>query len=456
MFILQVGVSFYTAMFEGISEKLNSTLKKIRGYGKLSENNIQDALREVRLSLLEADVNFKVVKDFVDSVRKRALGHEVIESLSPGQQFIKIVYEELVRTLGEKSSELDLKATPPVGIMLAGLQGSGKTTTAAKLAKYLKQNKRNPYLVPADIYRPAAVEQLRVLAEQVEVGVYDTEPGKDPVEICKDAMSAAVYGGYDVVIMDTAGRLHIDEELMNELRMIKAEINPHETLLVVDAMTGQDAVNVSTSFNEALDIDGVILTKMDGDARGGAALSIKAVTGKPIKFFGIGEKLDALEVFHPERIASRILGMGDVLTFIEKAQTAFEEKQAEEMAKKLLKKEFSLEDFREAMLAMRKMGSLESMAEMIPGMKQVTKNPKALEAAEKEIKKTIAMINSMTRKERKNHTILNGSRRRRIAKGSGTKVEDINRMIKNYVQMRDMMKNMGKMGKLAKRMMKFM
>lgn len=443
-------------MFEGISEKLNSTLKKIRGYGKLSESNIQDALREVRLSLLEADVNFKVVKDFVDSVRGRALGHEVIESLSPGQQFIKIVYEELVRTLGEKSSELDLKATPPIGIMLAGLQGSGKTTTAAKLAKYLKQNKRNPYLVPADIYRPAAVEQLRVLAEQIEVGVYDTEPGKDPVEICKDAMSAAVYGGYDVVIMDTAGRLHIDEELMNELRMIKAEINPHEILLVVDAMTGQDAVNVSNSFNEALDIDGVILTKMDGDARGGAALSIKAVTGKPIKFFGIGEKLDALEVFHPERIASRILGMGDVLTFIEKAQTAFEEKQAEEMAKKLLKKEFSLEDFREAMVAMRKMGSLESTVEMIPGMKQVTKNPKALEVAEKEIKKTIAMINSMTREERKNHTILNGSRRRRIAKGSGTKVEDINRMIKNYVQMRDMMKNMGKMGKLAKRMMKFM
>lgn len=443
-------------MFEGISEKLNSTLKKIRGYGRLSESNIQDALREVRLSLLEADVNFKVVKDFVDSVRRRALGHEVIESLSPGQQFIKIVYEELVRTLGEKSSELDLRATPPIGIMLAGLQGSGKTTTAAKLAKYLKQNKRNPYLVPADIYRPAAVEQLRVLAEQVEVGVYDTEPGKDPVEICKDAMSAAVYGGYDVVIMDTAGRLHIDEELMNELRMIKAEINPHEILLVVDAMTGQDAVNVSNSFNEALDIDGVILTKMDGDARGGAALSIKAVTGKPIKFFGIGEKLDALEVFHPERIASRILGMGDVLTFIEKAQTAFEEKQAEEMAKKLLKKEFSLEDFREAMVAMRKMGSLESMVEMIPGMKQVTKNPKALEAAEKEIKKTIAMINSMTKEERKNHTILNGSRRRRIAKGSGTKVEDVNRMIKNYVQMRDMMKNMGKMGKLAKRMMKFM
>jgi signal recognition particle subunit SRP54 len=443
-------------MFEGISEKLNSTLKKIRGYGKLSESNIQDALREVRLGLLEADVNFKVVKDFIDSVRKRALGQEVIESLSPGQQFIKIVYEELVRTLGEKSSELDLKATPPIGIMLAGLQGSGKTTTAAKLAKYLKQNRRNPFLVPADVYRPAAVEQLRVLAEQVEVGAYDTEPGKDPVEICKDAMSTATYGGYDVVIMDTAGRLHVDEELMNELRMIKAEVNPHEILLIVDAMTGQDAVNVSTSFNEALDIDGVILTKMDGDARGGAALSIKAVTGKPIKFFGIGEKLDALEVFHPERIASRILGMGDVLTFIEKAQTAFEEKQAEEMAKKLLRKEFSLEDFKEAMLAMRKLGSIESMAEMIPGMKQVAKNPKALESAEKEIKKTIAIINSMTMRERKNHIILNGSRRRRIAKGSGTRVEDVNRMIKNYIQMREMMKNMGKMGKLAKRMMRFM
>ena len=444
-------------MFEGISEKLNSTLKKIRGYGKLSENNIQDALREVRLSLLEADVNFKVVKDFIESVRKRALGQEVIESLTPGQQFVKIVYEELARILGEKSSELDLRATPPVGIMLVGLQGSGKTTTAAKLAKSLKeQNRRNPYLVPADVYRPAAVEQLKVLAEQVKVGAYDTEPGKNPVEICKDAMSAAIYGGYDVVIMDTAGRLHIDEELMDELRRIKAEINPHEILLVVDAMTGQDAVNVATSFNEALDIDGVILTKMDGDARGGAALSIKAVTGKPIKFFGIGEKLDALEVFHPERIASRILGMGDVLTFIEKAQAAFEEKQAEEMAKKLLKKEFSLEDFGEAMLAVSKLGSLESMAEMIPGMKQISKNPKALETAEREIKKTIAMIDSMTKKERRNHAILNGSRRRRIAKGSGTRVEDVNRMIKNYVQMRDMMKNMGKMGKLAKRMMRFM
>ena len=444
-------------MFEGISEKLSSTLKKIRGYGKLSENNIQDALREVRLSLLEADVNFKVVKDFIESVKNRALGQEVIESLTPGQQFIKIVHEELVRILGEESSDLDLRATPPVAIMLVGLQGSGKTTTAAKLAKLLKENlKRKPYLVPADVYRPAAIEQLKVLAETIGVGVYDSQQGNNPVDICKDAVSSAIYGSYDVAIIDTAGRLHIDEELMDELRRIKAEINPHEILLVVDAMTGQDAVNVSTSFNEALGIDGIILTKMDGDARGGAALSIKAVTGKPIKFFGVGEKLEALEVFYPDRIASRIIGMGDVLTFIEKAQVAFEEKKAEEMAKKLLKNEFSLEDFREAMIAIRKMGALDSMTEMIPGMKQIAKNPKALEMAEKEIKKTIAIIDSMTLKERRSHAILNGSRRKRIAKGSGTKVEDINRVIKNYVQMRDMMKNMGKMGKLAKRMMRFM
>lgn len=444
-------------MFEGISEKLSSTLKKIRGYGKLSENNIQDALREVRLSLLEADVNFKVVKDFIEAVKNRALGQEVIESLTPGQQFIKIVHEELVRILGEESSDLDLRATPPVAIMLVGLQGSGKTTTAAKLAKLLKENlKRKPYLVPADVYRPAAIEQLKVLAQTIGVGVYDSQQGNNPVDICKDAVSSATYGSYDVVIIDTAGRLHIDEELMDELRRIKAEINPHEILLVADAMTGQDAVNVSTSFNEALDIDGIILTKMDGDARGGAALSIKAVTGKPIKFFGVGEKLEALEVFYPDRIASRIVGMGDLLTFIEKAQVAFEEKKAEEIAKKLLKNEFLLEDFREAMIAIRKMGTLDSMTEMIPGMKQIAKNPKALEMAEKEIKKTIAIIDSMTLKERRSHTILNGSRRKRIAKGSGTKVEDINRVIKNYVQMRDMMKNMGKMGKLAKRMMRYM
>lgn len=444
-------------MFEGISEKLNTTLKKVRGYGKLSESNVQDALREVRLSLLEADVNFKVVREFVDSVKSRSLGQEVMQSLSPGQQFVKIVHEELIKVLGEESSELDLKSTPPVGIMLVGLQGSGKTTTATKLAKHLKEKlKRTPYMVPADVYRPAAIDQLKVLAKQAGVGIYDTQPGEQPVEICKKAMEEARQGGYDTVIFDTAGRLHIDEDLMDELKSIKNDVNPHQVLLVADAMTGQDAVNVSSSFNEAIDIDGVVLTKMDGDARGGAALSIKAVTGKPIKFFGTGEKLEALEVFHPDRIASRILGMGDMLSFIEKAQTAFEDKQAEEMAKKLLKKEFSLVDFREAMLAMRKLGSLDSMTQMIPGMKQIANNPKALDMAEKEIKKTIAIVDSMTQKERLNHTLLNGNRRKRIAKGSGTKVEDINRMIKNYMQMRGMMKNMGKMGKLAKRMMKVM
>lgn len=444
-------------MFEGISEKLNTTLKRVRGYGKLSEKNIEDALREVRLSLLEADVNFKVVRDFVESVKNRALGQEVMESLTPGQQFVKIVHEELIGVLGSESSELDLKSAPPVGIMLIGLQGSGKTTTASKLAKYLKDtHKRNPYLVPADVYRPAAIDQLKVLAGQVGVDVYDTKPGSMPAEICRDAMETARTSSHDIVIFDTAGRLHIDDELMDELKTIKADVSPHQVLLVADAMTGQDAVNVSTSFNEALDIDGVVLTKMDGDARGGAALSIKAVTGKPIKFFGTGEKLDALEVFHPDRIASRILGMGDVLTFIEKAQAVFDEKEAEKMSKKLLKKEFSLNDFRDAMLAMGKLGSLDSMTQMIPGMKQVANNPKALETAEKEIKKTIAIINSMTPKERVNHTLLNGSRRKRIAKGSGTRVEDINRMVKNYMQMRNMMKNMGKMGKMAKRMMKVM
>ncbi len=442
-------------MFEGISEKLNTTLKRVRGYGKLSEKNIQEALREVRLSLLEADVNFKVVRDFVESVKNRALGQEVMQSLSPGQQFVKIVHEELINVLGSESSELDLKSSPPVGIMLIGLQGSGKTTTASKLAKYLKDtHKRNPYLVPADIYRPAAIDQLKVLASQIGVDVYDTQPGVMPAQICKDAMEIARTSAHDIVIFDTAGRLHIDDELMDELKTIKSEVSPHQVLLVADAMTGQDAVNVSTSFNEAMDIDGVVLTKMDGDARGGAALSIKAVTGKPIKFFGTGEKLEALEVFHPDRIASRILGMGDVLSFIEKAQAAFDEKEAEKMSKKLLKKEFNLSDFRDAMLAMGKLGPLDSMTQMIPGMKDVAKDPKALETAEKEIKKTIAIINSMTPKERLNHTILNGSRRKRIAKGSGTRVEDINRMIKNYMQMRGMMKNMGKMGKMAKRMMK--
>ncbi len=444
-------------MFEGISEKLNTTLKKIRGYGKLSEENIEESLREVRLSLLEADVNFKVVRDFIASVKERALGAEVAESLSPGQQFVKIVHEELINVLGEKSSELDLNAAPPVIIMLVGLQGSGKTTSSSKLATYLVKNlKRKPLLVPADIYRPAAIEQLKVLGESIDVPVYDTQQGSDPVDICNDAKKHAELNGYDTVIIDTAGRLHIDQELMDELISIKNSLSPQEILLVADAMTGQDAVNVSENFNEALDINGVVLTKMDGDARGGAALSIKAVTGKPIKFFGTGEKLDALEVFHPDRIASRILGMGDVLTLIEKAQDVFEEKQAEKMAKKIIKKQFSLEDFKESIIAMNKLGPLENVTDMIPGMKNVSKNAKAMQLAESELKKSIAIINSMTPRERRNHALLNGSRRKRIAKGSGTRVEDVNKMIKNFMQMQKMMKNMGKMGKLANKMMKYM
>lgn len=443
-------------MFEGLSDKLGSTLNRVRGYGKLSEKNIEDALREVRLSLLEADVNFRVVRDFINSIKERALGQEVAKSLSPGQQFVKIVRDELIKVLGETSSDLKLNAAPPFIIMLVGLQGSGKTTTASKLARFLKENhKKNPLLVPADVYRPAAIDQLKVLGKSIDVNVFDTPKGGNPADICNDALNQARNQGNDVVILDTAGRLHIDTELMDELRQIKNNINPNEILLVADAMTGQDAVNVSDNFNLELDLDGIVLTKMDGDARGGAALSIKTVTGKPIKFFGTGEKTDALEIFHPDRIASRILGMGDVLSLIEKAESVFEEEQAEKMAKKILKKQFSLEDYRESILAMKKLGSLESIAGMVPGMKKVIQNPKAMATAEKELKKNLAIIDSMTIKERNDHALLNGNRRKRIAKGSGTRVEDVNRMIKNYIQMRKMMGNMGKMGKLAQRMMKF-
>ncbi len=444
-------------MFEGISEKLNKTLKKVRGYGKLSEDNIQDSLREIRLSLLEADVNFAVTREFINSVKERAVGSEVADSLTPGQQFVKIVHQELIKVLGESSSEINLSAAPPVVIMLIGLQGSGKTTSSSKLARYLAESKkRKPLLVPADVYRPAAIEQLKVLGGSIDVPVFDTSPGADPVDICLSARKSAEQNGNDVMIIDTAGRLHIDQELMNELINIKSSIDPSEILLVADAMTGQDAVNTSKSFNESLQIDGVILTKMDGDARGGAALSIKAVTGSPVKFFGTGEKLDALEVFHPDRIASRILGMGDVLTLIEKTQNVFEEKKAEQMAKKIQKKQFSLEDFKESIVAMNKLGSLENITSMLPLKNNATIDPRMMKTAENDLKKYIAIINSMTFKERKNHTILNGKRRQRIAKGSGTRVQDVNKLIKNYMQMQKMMKNMGRTGKLAKKFMKYM
>ena len=402
-------------------------------------------------------MNFRVVRDFINAVKERAVGKEVAESLTPGQQFVKIVHEELIRVLGEKSSSLKLNTSPPVIIMMVGLQGSGKTTTVSKIARFLvKNHKRNPMLVPADVYRPAAIEQLKFLASELNLDVYDTEPGSDPVDICRDAVDKARLNGNDVVIIDTAGRLHVDRELMDELVNIKSSVEPDEILFIADAMSGQDAVNVAENFDNTLDIDGVVLTKMDGDARGGAALSIKAVTGKPVKFIGIGEKSDDLEIFHPERIASRILGMGDMLTLIEKAQDTFEEEKAEKLAKKISKNQFSLEDFRESITAISKMGSLSSLSGMIPGMKKVTDNPEAMEMAERELKKTVAIIDSMTPRERKNHTILNSSRRKRIAKGSGTRVQDINRMIKNYMQMQKMMKNMGKMGKLSKKIMKFM
>ena len=443
-------------MFEGISEKLGSTLKRIGGYGKLSEKNIEDALREVRLNLLEADVNFRVVREFVGLVKQRALGREVEKSLNPGQQFVKIVKEELTSVLGETNEPLGVNVAPPLVIMLVGLQGSGKTTTASKLARFLmERHGKTPVLVPADVYRPAAVDQLRILGENLGIRVHDTAPGSDPVAVCEEAVSRCSGEGNDAAIIDTAGRLHLDEELMDELGRIKEKVNPHEILLVADAMTGQDAVTVSEGFNDKLDIDGVVLTKMDADARGGAALSIKATTGKPIKCFGTGEKSDALEIFHPERIASRILGMGDVLSLIEKAETAFEEEKTKKLAERIAKKQFSLEDYRESMAAMNNLGPLENIAGMVPGMKKMAESPGAMEAARKEIGRSLAIISSMTPEERKNHAILNGSRRKRIARGSGTRVQDVNRTIKNYIQMRNMMKNMGKMGKIAKRMMNF-
>lgn len=432
-------------MFDNLSDKLSLVFKKIKGHGKLSEKNIQDALRDVRMALLEADVNYKVVKDFTGAIKDRAMGSEVMESLTPGQQFVKIVNQELVNTMGSQSSELNLKGSNPASILLVGLHGSGKTTSAAKLARWLQQNKRQPYLVPADVYRPAAIEQLTQLAEQIQVPVYPTRPEEDPVKICVKARDEARSMGRDTLIIDTAGRLHIDEKLMDELHRIRKTIEPSETLLVADAMTGQDAINMASRFNELLDIDGVILTKMDGDARGGAALSIKAVTGKPIKFIGIGEKTDALELFHPDRMASRILGMGDILSLIEKAEATIDEKKAKELEEKLRKDAFTLEDFLDQLQQIRKMGSLEQLMGMIPGFQKMKKMP-GMEPNEKELGKTEAIINSMTLKERRDHTILNSSRRKRIARGSGTSVQDVNRLLKQYVQARTMMKKIQKMG----------
>lgn len=425
-------------MFENLSEKLESVFKKLRGRGVLNEESISVALKEIRLALLEADVNFKVVKDFIEDVRVRAIGKEVLESITPGQQVVKIVHDRLVDLMGGMSANIKFGSRIPAPIMLVGLQGCGKTTTAVKLARLLSREKR-VYLVSADIYRPAAMEQLAILGGQINAGVFPTGSSKDPVEICAQAVEQAKKEGYEVVIIDTAGRLHIDEVLMNELKNIKEKVNPIEILYVADAMTGQDAVNAGNKFNEIIGIDGVIMTKMDGDARGGAALSLKAVIGKPIKYAGVGEKIDALEVFHPERMASRILGMGDILTLVEKAKATIDEKAALQLEKKIRKNEFTLEDFRKQLVQIRKMGSIKDILGMIPGLGKV-KALKDINPDDKELVKVTAIIDSMTPKERSNYQIIDGRRRKRIALGSGTSVQDVNRLLKNYAEIKKMMK----------------
>jgi len=434
-------------MFDNLTEKFDAVFKKLRGHGRLTEENIQEALREVRLVLLEADVNFRVVKDFVATVRERAVGQDVLKSLTPAQQVIKVVREELARLMGEgEDNALDLAARPPVAVMLCGLQGAGKTTTCGKLALKLRKEKRNPLLVPADIYRPAAIEQLKTLGRQLNVPVFDSRADMDPVEICRQARRFAELNGYDTLILDTAGRLHIDEALMGELQRIKEAVAPREVLFVADAMTGQDAVTVAQSFDQQLDLTGVILTKLDGDARGGAALSVRAVTGKPIKLVGLGEKLDALETFHPDRMAQRILGMGDVLSLIEKAQSAIDQDEAATMQERLRKDGFTLENFRDQLQAIKKMGSMESILKLIPGAGKALKEMQGTQLPDKELKKIEAIINSMTARERRDHRVLNGSRRLRIARGSGTTVQDVNQLLKRFTEAQKMMKKMQKMG----------
>lgn len=431
-------------MFEGLTEKLNRVFKNLKGRGKLTEKDVDAVLKEIRMALLEADVNFKVVKDFVASLREKATGHEVLDSLTPAQQVIKIVNDELELLLGGETSGLDLTERPPVAILLSGLQGSGKTTTAAKLARRLKEEKKKVLLVPADTQRAAAISQLKALGQSIGVDVYDSNPELSPLEICRAAMEEARLTTCDVVIIDSAGRLQLDAPLMEELKEIKEITKPRETLFVADAMTGQEAVNIALEFDKSIGITGVILTKLDGDARGGAALSIKAVTGKPIKFVGIGEKTDALEPFHPDRMASRILDMGDVITLVEKAAKAFEGEDAAALEQKIKKNSFDLEDFKKQLQTMKNIGSFDQIIGMIPGMGKLKNMDMA--PAEGEIKKIEAIINSMTRIERQKPAIINGSRRKRIARGSGTEVQDINRLLKKFQQTQKMMKSFSKMG----------
>jgi signal recognition particle subunit SRP54 len=443
-------------MLDSLSDRLNAIFRKLKGHGKLSEKNIEEGLKEIRMALLEADVHYRVVKSFISDIKERAMGQQVMESLTPAQQVVKIVNEALTELMGSRHEQLNLSGTGPASVMLVGLQGSGKTTTAGKLSVFLRKKGRKPYLVPADVYRPAAIDQLQKLGNQLEVPVFPSSTDQEPVKICQEAQIAAQQLGCDTLLLDTAGRLHIDEELMAELKNIKDAVKPADILLVADAMTGQDAVNIAKSFNEILDIGGVVLTKMDGDARGGAALSIKSITGKPIKFIGVGEKLSDLEPFHPDRMASSVLGMGDVLTLIEKAQEVVDQKQAEALEKKLRKSQFTLEDFRDQMVQVRKMGSLTDLLKMIPGMGQM-KQLKNLQVDEKEFVRIEAIINSMTPLEKRNHSIINGSRRRRIAKGSGTRVQDVNTLLKNYTQVLKILKklNQGGMHRMGRGMLPF-
>ena len=431
-------------MFENLSDRLDLVFKKLKGHGTLNEKNIDDGLKQVRMALLEADVNYKVAKSVISDIKDRALGQEVMQSLTPGQQVIKIVNDEFTRMMGSEHQGLTLEGKSSGSIMLVGLQGSGKTTTAGKLALYLRKEGRKPFLVPVDVYRPAAIDQLKKIGNQLDVPVFESTTDMKPLKICQDALLAAREQGCDTLLLDTAGRLHLDEELMAELKGIKKAINPSEILLVADAMTGQDAVNIAGAFDKALDLDGIILSKMDGDARGGAALSIKAVTGKPLKFIGVGEKSTALEAFHPDRMASRILGMGDTLSFIEKAQEAVDEKQAKVLEKKLRKNAFTLEDFRNQMKSVRKMGSIKDLIGMLPGVNK--KQLKGINISDKEFNRIEAIINSMTPEERRVHAIIKGSRKKRIANGSGTTVQDVNKLLKSYSQSMKMIKKFNKGG----------
>lgn len=440
-------------IFENLADRLQETFKKLRGHGKLTADDVNATMREIRIALLEADVNFKVVKDFIKKIKERAVGQAVLESLTPAQAVIKIVNEELTALMGQTQSHINISPKAPTIIMMVGLQGAGKTTSAGKLGLMFKKQGKHPLMVAADIYRPAAIKQLQVLGSQIDIPVFAKEDCKDAVRIANEAIDYAKSHANDIVIIDTAGRLHIDENLMQELKSIKEDVKPHEILLVVDAMTGQDAVNVAESFNNDLGLDGVILTKMDGDARGGAALSVKAVTGCPIKFVGAGEKLEALEPFYPDRMASRILGMGDVLTLIEKAQTAFDAEEAKKMEKAFRKNEFTLDDFLSQLNQVRKLGSFENILGMIPGMGGLKKKlgDVDIDMNGKEIKHIEAIIRAMTPEEKRNTKIINGSRRKRIAMGSGTKVQEVNKLLKQFDEMKKMMKKMSNMKQLNKK-----